>query len=122
MQIAVAFCFMLLALNSHPVTASVTYVALTAAQYMGEPGIYSLMMNIVPEEARGQASASMALVLGAAQLIAAASAGWAFTNLGYPLALGIIALIALWAGFLFKTVAHAEAHAVVPIGTESPAD
>jgi len=39
MQIAVAFCFMLLALNSHPLAASVTYVALTAAQYMGEPGI-----------------------------------------------------------------------------------
>ena len=122
MQIAVAFCFMLLALNSHPVAASVTYVALTAAQYMGEPGIYSLMMNIVPEEGRGQASASMALVLGAAQLIAAACAGWAFTNLGYPLAFGIIALIALCAGFLFKTVVHTEAHGLVPIGSESPAD
>jgi predicted MFS family arabinose efflux permease len=122
MQIAVTACFILLALNSHPMAASITYVALTAAQYMGEPGIYSLMMNIVPEEARGQASASMALVMGAAQLIAAACAGWTFTNLGYPLAFGVIALIALCAGLLFKTGAHDGVRTLVPIGNESPAD
>jgi len=122
MQIAVASCFMMLALTSHPVAASLTYVILTAMQYMGEPGIYSLMMKIVPEELRGQASATMALVLAASQLIAAASAGWAFTNLGYPLAFGIIAGIALTAGFFFKTVAHAEARALVPCGNESQAD
>jgi MFS family permease len=109
MQIATACCFMSLALTVHPFAAGMTYVVLMGMQYMGEPGIYSMMMNIVPEEARGSASASMAFVLGAAQLIAAACAGWTFTNLGYPRALGIIAVIALTAGLLFKTVAHAEA-------------
>jgi len=80
------------------------------------------MMNIVHEEARGQASASMALVLGAAQLIAAGWAGWTFTNLGYPLAFGIIALIALCAGLLFRAVAHTEARALVPAGSARRAD
>ena len=91
-------------------------------QYMGEPGIYSMMMNIVPEEARGSASASMAFVLGAAQLIAAACAGWTFTNLGYPRALGIIAIIALTAGLLFKTVAHAEAQPLIACADEGRAN
>jgi MFS family permease len=104
MQMATALCFMMLALTVHPIAAGTAYVALMGMQYMGEPGIYSMMMDVVPEEARGRASASMALVLGAAQLVAAACAGWAFTRLGYPRALGIIAMIAVTAGLLFKTV------------------
>jgi len=118
MQLGTASCFITLALMAHPLGASMIYVALTGLQYMGEPGIYSLMMDIVPEDARGRASASMALVLGAAQLIAAAAAGWTFTNLGYPLGLGIIAMIAVAAGLLFRTVAHAEARALVPCANE----
>ena len=93
-----------------------TYIMLTGMQYMGEPGIYSMMMKIVPEESRGGASASMAVVLGAAQLIAATCAGWTFTNLGYPRSLGIIALVALTAGLLFKMAGHAETRALVPAG------
>jgi MFS family permease len=119
MQLGTASCFMLLALMAHPVAASMIYVALTGLQYMGEPGIYSMMMDIVPEEARGRASASMALVLGAAQLIAAAAAGWTFTNLGYPRALGIIAMIALTAGLLFRKVVHAETGALLPCVDEA---
>jgi predicted MFS family arabinose efflux permease len=114
MQMATATCFMLLALTIHPIAAGTVYVALMGMQYMGEPGIYSMMMNVVPEEARGGASASMALVLGAAQLIAAACAGWAFTTLGYPRTLGIIAMIAVIAGLLFRTVRQAETPALVP--------
>ena len=113
MQIATACCFMMLALTVHPLASGMTYVVLMGMQYMGEPGIYSMMMNIVPEEARGSASASMALVLGGAQLIAAAGAGWTFTNLGYPRSLGIIAIIALTAGLLFKSVAHREAQPLI---------
>jgi len=76
-------------------------------------------MQIVPEESRARASASMALVLAAAQLIAAAVAGWTFTNLGYPRALGIIGMIAVGAAFLFKAVGHAEATPLVPCASES---
>ena len=122
MQMAVCCCFLVLALNTHRVAASMTYVALTAMQYMGEPGMYSMMMNVVPEESRPGASATMALVLGVAQLIAATTAGWAFANLGYPRTLGIIAAIALTAGVLFKSVARMETRPLVPYGNESPAE
>lgn len=122
MQMATAACFLLLAITAHPMAASMIYVGLTGMQYMGEPGIYSLIMQIVPEESRAGASASMALVLGAAQLVAAAAAGWTFTNLGYPRTLGMIGIIALIAGCLFKAVAHAETAPLVPCGNEGPGD
>jgi MFS family permease len=122
MQMATASCFLILALTANPVAASMTYIMLTGMQYMGEPGIYSMMMKIVPEESRGGASASMALVLGAAQLIAATCAGWTFTNLGYPRSLGIIALVALTAGLLFKMAGHAETRALVPVSNGGRAE
>ena len=122
MQMATSVCFLLLALTANPMAASMTYVALTAMQYMGEPGFYSLMMNMVPEESRGGASASMTLVLAVAQLIAATTAGWTFTNLGYPRTLGVIAAIALLAGILFKSVARAKTPVLTACGTESPAE
>ena len=122
MQIVTAACFVLLAFSNHPVAASVTYIALSAAQYMSEPGIYSLMMGIVPEELRGGASASMALVMGASQLIAAATAGWAFTNFGYPRVLGFIAFIAVSAGLLFRTIGRPERRTLIPQPVEAPGD
>ena len=119
MQMATASCFMLLALTVHPFAASMVYVGLTGMQFMGEPGIYSMMMQIVPEESRARASASMAVVLAAAQLIAAAAAGWTLTNLGYPRALGIIGMVAVGAAFLFRAVGHAETAPLVPCACES---
>jgi hypothetical protein len=118
MQMATACCFILLALTVHPVLAGITYVALMGMQYMGEPGIYSMMMSVVPEETRGGASAAMALVLGASQLIAAGSAGWMFTALGYPRALGIIAGFAIIAGLLFRTVGYVEGSVLIPCADE----
>jgi hypothetical protein len=121
-QIATAACFFLLALCSRPIPASIGYIVLTGAQYMSEPGIYSLLMRIVPEELRAGASASVALVLAVSQLIAAASAGWAFTNLGYPRALGIIALVAVCAGVLFYMMVRPPAIALIPGSAEGRAD
>jgi MFS family permease len=121
-QIATASCFVVLALSSRSIPASIAYIALTGAQYMSEPGIYILLMAIVPEELRAGASASMALVIAVSQLIAAATAGWAFTNLGYPRALGIIAIIATCAGVLFNTVARPATRTVISNAAESQAD
>jgi MFS family permease len=121
-QIATASCFLVLALSTGSIPASVTFIALTGAQYMSEPGIYSLLMGIVPKERRAGASASMTLVLGISQLIAAASAGWAFTNLGYPRALGIIALFAIAAGILFNTVVRPAARSLLSNAVENQAD
>jgi len=120
MQMATASCFLLLAFTVHPIAAGAGYVALMGMQYMGEPGIYSMMMNVVPEEARGSASASMAVVLGAAQLIAASAAGWAFTDLGYPRTLGMIAVVAVTAGLIFRTVREAEAPELIPCAEGEP--
>lgn len=120
--IATAGCFVLLALCSRSLPASTVYIALSGAQCMSEPGIYSMLMGIVPEELRAGASASMALVLAVSQMIATGAAGWAFTNLGYPRTLGIIALIAVCAGILFNTMVQAPAQTLIPSGAESQAD
>lgn len=114
MLIATALCFVVLALTAEPIAAGIAYVSLMGMQYMGEPGIYSLMMSAVPEEERGGASASMALVLGIAQLIAAGGAGWMFTTLGYPRTLAIISFVAVTAGWLFRTLRSQDAHALIP--------
>ena len=89
---------------------------------MSEPGIYSLLMEIVPKEVRAGASASMTLVLAISQLIAAASAGWGFTHLGYPRVLGIIALFAVTAGILFNTVVRPATNSLISDAVESQAD
>ena len=119
MLMATACCFILLAVTVHPILAALTYVTLMGMQYMGEPGIYSMMMSAVPEEARGSASASMAMVLGVSQLIAAGCAGWMFTALGYPVALTIISLVAVSAGLWFRTLGVTEARALAPCGDDA---
>ncbi len=121
-QIGVALCFALLALTANPVAAGVLYVAVNGAQYMGEPGIYSMMMNCMPEESRASASGAMALVLGASQLIAASAAGWIIANLGYPAGLGMIAVVALCAGVLFRTASESEAPALLPCANDAPGE
>lgn len=118
MQLGTALCFVLLAVTTNAFAASAVYVALTGTQYMGEPGIYMMMMESVPEEQRGNASASMSMVLSIAQLIAAAGAGWTFTNLGYSRAFVIIAIVAITAGLLFKSVVQMKAHTLVPCRNE----
>jgi hypothetical protein len=120
--IATALCFFTLAFSSHALLACITYVTLNAVQYMSEPGIYSSMMSIVPDELRSGASASMALVLAASQLIAAATAGWAFTYAGYPRALAAIVLLAVVAGVLFKAGLGAERRLLISRATEVQAD
>jgi MFS family permease len=121
-QIATASCFLVLALSTGSISTSATFIALTGAQYMSEPGIYSLLMEIVPKEVRAGASASMTLVLAISQLIAAASAGWGFTHLGYPRVLGIIALFAVTAGILFNTVVRPATNSLISDAVESQAD
>lgn len=102
-QSAMAVCFLLLASSNHSGVASSVYIALTAAQWMNEPGIYSMLMKLVPEEHRGGASASMSLTLSSSQLVAAAAAGWAFKNVGYPPTFCVIALAAIAAAIVFAS-------------------
>lgn len=100
-QVVTALMLVSLAAIGHPVAATAAYVGFTAFQWMNEPGLYSLLMAIVPADERGGASAYNSLVMSASQAIAAALAGGAFVRYGYPLALRGIAVIALIAAALF---------------------
>jgi predicted MFS family arabinose efflux permease len=70
-------------------------------QYMGEPGVYSLLMNRVPAGQRTGASALNFVVLFGAQAIAAWAAGSAITRVGYPPVLFTAGAMALLAALLF---------------------
>jgi MFS family permease len=117
-QLATSLCFALLALSSRPALASGVYVALTAFQWMNEPALYTMLMSIVPEEQRGGASASMSLAVSFSQLVAAATAGWAFTTFGYPPVLGTIAFVAMIAAALFGTIPRVGAATALPCGAD----
>jgi predicted MFS family arabinose efflux permease len=100
-QMGAAILLLALASSASPLAAIAAYVCFSAVQWMNEPGLYSLLMSMVPAEARSGASASNSLVMSASQAIAATLAGSAFVRYGYPAALRGIAVIALLAASLF---------------------
>lgn len=103
-QSVAAACLLLLAFSGNFFFASWFYVMLTTAQWMNEPGLYSMLMSLVPEEHRGGASASMSFTLSCAQLVAAAIAGWAFKHFGYPPTLSAVAAVAIVAAAMFASL------------------
>jgi MFS family permease len=100
-QLAASLLLIVLSAIGHPLAATAAYVGFTAFQWMNEPGLYSLLMNTVPAEERGGASAANSIAMAASQTIAATLAGVAFVRYGYPSALRGIALIAIFAAALF---------------------
>ena len=120
-QFATSLCFLILAASSHAAIAASVYVALTALQWMNEPGIYSMLMSIVPEKQRAGASASMSFTLSCSQLLAAASAGWAFKNFGYPPTLRAIAVVAIIAAAMFMLLPSQNMAATQPYAPEGSA-
>lgn len=103
-QIAAAALLLALASIGSPLAAIAAYVGFSAFQWMNEPGLYSLLMNMVAVDDRGGASASNSLVMSASQAVAATLAGAAFVRYGYPPVLRGIALIALLAATLFANL------------------
>lgn len=100
-QVATAIALAGLA-QAHAVPQVVAlYLSFTAFHWMGGPGIYSLLMNRVAEEARSSASAANNLVTQVCQAIASAAAGAAFVAFGYPAVLSAVAGIAVFAALLF---------------------
>jgi MFS family permease len=118
-QLATALCFALLALSHGSFAISIVYVALTGAQWMNEPGIYSILMSVAEPEQRGSASASMSFAVACAQLIASASAGWAFSRFGYPLVFAVISAIAVAAAGLFWNIPREPRDAPQECGAEA---
>ena len=86
--------------------AGILYVAYMSFQYMGEPGIYSLLMNRLPADQRTGAAALNFFVLFGMQTIAASLAGIAITRIGYPALLFAAAALALAAALLVRILLH----------------
>jgi MFS family permease len=80
--------------------AAVAYAAYMGFHYMGEPGLYSMLMNRVAAEERSGASALNHLAMFSAQAVAAAAAGAAITKAGYSVVVAAAALLAVLAALL----------------------
>lgn len=84
-----------------PALAGFAYALYMSVQYMGEPGVYSLLMNRVAEPYRTGASALNVVVLFGAQAVAAWAAGHAIAAVGYGPVLATAAALALLAALTF---------------------
>jgi predicted MFS family arabinose efflux permease len=80
---------------------AVLYVAYMAAQWMSEPGMYSVLMNPLSKEEMGGAAALNMMAILLAQLIAASVAGLAITRFGYSATLGGAGVVGAVAAMLF---------------------
>jgi MFS family permease len=77
------------------------YLAFTSLQFMSGPGIYTLVMNQLPDEERSTASALQNIVGALSHAAAAVIAGAMFVRYGYPKVLAGVAAFAVAAAFLF---------------------
>lgn len=103
-QVAAACLLLVMAFTNQPLVAAAAYVCFSAFQWMNEPGLYSLLMNMVPAEERSGAAASNGLVTSGVNATAATLAGSAFLRYGYPAVLRGIALMAVLAASLFRNM------------------
>jgi predicted MFS family arabinose efflux permease len=88
-------------ISPSPFAGALAYVSYMSFQWMSEPGMNTVLMNNVAEEARAGASALNYLVMFSAQALAAGAAGWAIARSGYPPVLAAAGSLALVAGGLF---------------------
>jgi predicted MFS family arabinose efflux permease len=114
-QIAACLMLFLLAAISSPLAATAAYISFSAFQWMNGPYLYSLLMNMVPIENRGGASASHSLTSSASLAVASALAGAAFTRYGYPSVLRAIGLIGLLAAMLFWNLGDHPSRQPAPV-------
>jgi len=77
------------------------YLAFTSLQFMSGPGIYTLVMNQLPDEERSTASALQNIVGALSHAATAVIAGAMFVRYGYPKVLAGVAGVAVAAAFLF---------------------
>ena len=106
-QFATAASLGLLALSHSATQAAWMYWIYMSAQYMIEPGIYSLLMDRIPSVASTMgASASTFFVSSSAQVAASAAAGAALARFGYSPVLAVIAALAVIAGHSLSPLAR----------------
>ncbi len=93
-----AFC---IALTTQSAGVIAAYGAYMACQYMSEPGMNALLMDSVPDEERGGASALNFSVAFAAQAIASSAAGTAIPRIGYVNVISVAGMLCLTAAIAF---------------------
>ncbi|HYL39333.1 MAG TPA: MFS transporter [Bryobacteraceae bacterium] len=104
MQLATGLTVIGLAAAGGAVWTAAGYSAYMMAQYMSEPGMFTLLMEGVEVPERGSASALNFLVSFAAQAVAAAAAGEALARFGYRPVFLAAAAICVAAGLLFRVL------------------
>ncbi len=106
---------------AHGVSAAVAlYVGFMAVHWMSGPGVYSLLMNRVAEDARSTASAANIFTTSLCQSIASPLAGAAYVRFGYPTALAILGAMAVASSALFVVLLRETA--TPPVGAGEPAE
>jgi len=108
MQIAAGGLLAALAAMPELGPAALCYAGYMAAQYMTEPGLYSMLMSRVPPHQRAGASALNFTAIFSANALAAAAAGWAFTRFGYPPVMAAAGGLAVAAGLLLARLLRAH--------------
>ena len=107
-QVCTALFLVLIAVSQNSPFAVCFYLLYFAAQFMCGPGIYSLLMNRIPEEERSTASALQNLSGAICQACTAALTGICIVAAGYKLVLLANAVIAASASLLFLLLASGE--------------
>jgi len=100
-QLIAALLLGFLAATSGTLPAAVIYVIFTGFLWMGEPGMFSLLMSSVEPEERAGTSALNFLVISLVQAGAVAATGASFARFGYPTVLRTVAVVALMAAVAF---------------------
>ena len=104
MELATALTLLALAAADGYGGAAIAYSAFMAAQYMSEPGMFTLLMDRAGIGERNSASALNFLVAFAGQAIAAAAGDVLLARFGYPPVLTGAAVICTLAGLLFRVL------------------
>ncbi len=101
MQVAASIGLLGLSWAASAGVGAAIYVAYMAAQWMSEPGMYSVLMNPLSKEEMGGAAALNMMAILLAQLVAASAAGAAITHFGYSATLGGAGVVGAVAAMLF---------------------
>ncbi|HTR34734.1 MAG TPA: MFS transporter [Bryobacteraceae bacterium] len=108
MQFFTAIALVALASAAGPLWAAGAFAGYMAFQYMSEPGMFTLLMEVSPEVERSSASALNILVMFAGQAIAATISGSLLARFGYPPVLTVAAIIAAAVALLFRLLMNSR--------------
>ena len=103
-QLATGLLLVLIAMNRSASLGICFYVLYFALQYMCEPAMYKLLMDVIPEEERSTASAIQNMSGAACQAAATAITGYSIVRFGYGIVLLANAGIAAAAALLFVSL------------------